>query len=45
MKAIIQPMVWGLAMASMLALASSVALDLAVGSLQPVSGENRTLTP
>ncbi len=28
MKAIIQPVVWGLAMAVMLALASSVALDL-----------------
>lgn len=45
MKAIIQPMVWGLAIASMLALASNVALDLTVGSLQPGSTETRTLTP
>lgn len=45
MKAIIQPMVWGLAMAAMLALASSVALDLAVSTAQPGSSKNRTLTP
>lgn len=34
MKAVIQPMAWGLAMASMLALASGVALDVVVGSTQ-----------
>lgn len=30
MKAVIQPLAWGLAMASMLALASGVALDVVV---------------
>lgn len=34
MKAVIQPLAWGLAMASMLALASGVALDLVVGPTQ-----------
>ncbi|WP_019340388.1 hypothetical protein [Stutzerimonas stutzeri] len=34
MKAIIQPLAWGLAMASMLALASGVALDVVVDTAQ-----------
>lgn len=34
MKAVIQPLAWGIAMASMLALASGVALDLVVGTTQ-----------
>lgn len=34
MKAVIQPLTWGLAMASMLALASGVALDMVVDSAQ-----------
>ncbi|MCQ4314990.1 hypothetical protein [Stutzerimonas zhaodongensis] len=34
MKAFIQPMAWGLVMASMLALASGVALDMVVDSTQ-----------
>jgi hypothetical protein len=34
MKAVIQPLAWGLAMASMLALASGVALDLVVDPAQ-----------
>lgn len=34
MKAVIQPLAWGIAMASMLALASGVALDMVVGSTQ-----------
>ncbi|HCJ28562.1 MAG TPA: DnrO protein [Pseudomonas sp.] len=34
MKAVIQPLAWGLAMASMLALASGVALDLVVDTAQ-----------
>lgn len=34
MKAVIQPLAWGVAMASMLALASGVALDLVVDSAQ-----------
>ena len=34
MKAVIQPLAWGLAMASMLALASGVALDMVVDTAQ-----------
>ena len=34
MKVVIQPLVWGIAMASMLALASGVALDMVVGTTQ-----------
>lgn len=45
MKAIIQPLVWGLAMASMLALASGVALDLVVGTTQAADTGTKTLSP
>lgn len=34
MNAVIQPMLWGIAMATMLALASGVALDVVVESTQ-----------
>lgn len=37
MKAVIQPLAWGLAMASMLALASGVALDVVVDTAQATS--------
>ncbi len=34
MKAVIQPLAWGLAMATILALASGVALDMAINTTQ-----------
>ncbi|MCQ4285865.1 DnrO protein [Pseudomonas stutzeri] len=40
MKAVIQPLAWGVAMASMLALASGVALDLVVDSAQAAAPHN-----
>lgn len=40
MKAVIQPLAWGVAMASMLALASGVALDLVVDSAQAATPHN-----
>ncbi|MCG6539878.1 hypothetical protein MCB86_07280 [Pseudomonas sp. KSR10] len=45
MKAVIQPLVWGLAMASMLALASGVALDLVVSPTQAAVSGTKTLSP
>lgn len=44
MKAILQPLIWGLAMASMLALASGVALDVVIGS-PTTATQTKTLAP
>lgn len=44
MKAIIQPLVWGLAMASVLALASGVALDVVIDSAT-ASVQTKPLAP
>ncbi|MBU0812789.1 MULTISPECIES: hypothetical protein [Stutzerimonas] len=40
MKAVIQPLAWGLAMASMLALASGVALDVVIDTAQATGSHN-----
>jgi|InoplaM3AM_1038557.scaffolds.fasta_scaffold33247_1 hypothetical protein len=45
MKAIIQPLIWGLAMASMLALASGVALDVVIDGQSTKGVQTKTLTP
>lgn len=45
MKAVIQPLAWGLAMASMLALASGVALDAVVDTAQAAVTGTKTPSP
>ncbi len=45
MKAVIQPLAWGLALATILALASGVALDMAVHSTMPAAAHMQGAAP